>query len=109
MMQRSCIRTGVMPLRHLKTEFFCLTMDFKKKSQIRLTKHYQIGLKVSEKRFDTIKNSVQKAKRDNLHARPQHSSPINFNESNKLIQDILNGNITHKEALNKMIDIYNNF
>ena len=51
----------------------------------------------------------EKAKRDNLHARPQHSSPINFNESNKLIQGILNGNITHKEALNKMVDIYNNF
>ena len=30
-------------ITHLKIEFFRLTMDFKKKSQICLTKHYQIG------------------------------------------------------------------
>ena len=29
-------------ITHLKIEFFRLTMDFKKKSQICLTKHYQI-------------------------------------------------------------------
>ena len=66
-------------------------------------------VKVSKKRFDTIKNGVQKAKRDNLQARPPHTSPINFDNLNKLIQDILNGNITHEEALNKMPDIDNNF
>ena len=41
--------------------------------------------------------------------RPQHSSPINFDNSNKLIQDIIHANITHEEALNKMADIDNNF
>ena len=30
-------------IKALKTEFFHLTMDFKKKSQIYLTKYYQIG------------------------------------------------------------------
>ena len=66
-------------------------------------------VKVSKKRFDTIKNTVQNAKRDNLQARPQHASPINFDNSNKLIQNILNGNITHEEALNKMTGIDGNF
>ena len=66
-------------------------------------------VKVSKKRFDTIKNAVQNAKRDNLQARPQHTSPINFDNSNKLIQDIAHGNITYKEALNKTADIDNNF
>ena len=32
--QRSCIITGIMSLRHLKTEFFRLKMDFKKKSHV---------------------------------------------------------------------------
>ena len=66
-------------------------------------------IKVSKKRFDTLKNGVQNVKRDNLQARPQHASPINFDNSNKLIQNILNGNITHEEALNKMTDIDGNF
>ena len=66
-------------------------------------------VKVSKKRFDTIKNAVQNAKRNNLQARPQHASPINFDNSNKLIQDIVHGNITYEEALNKMVDINNNF
>ena len=47
--------------------------------------------------------------RDNLQARPQRSSPINFDNSNKLIQDIVHGNITHKEALDKMGGIDDNF
>ena len=66
-------------------------------------------IKVSKKRFDTLKNGVQNVKRDNLQARPQHASPINFDNSNKLIQDIAHGNITYEEALNKMADIDNNF
>ena len=65
-------------------------------------------VKVSKKIFDTIKNAVQNAKRDNLQARPQRSSPINFDNSDKLIQDIVHGNITHKEALNKMAGIDKN-
>ena len=66
-------------------------------------------VKVSKKRFDTIKNAVQNAKRNNLQARPQHASLINFDNSSKLIQDIVHGNITYEEALNKMADIDDNF
>ena len=39
-------------------------------------------VKVSKKRFDTIKNAVQNATRDNLHIRPQRGSSINFDNSN---------------------------
>ena len=39
--------------------------------------------KVSKKRFDVIKNKVQNAKNNNLQARPNRSSLINFNESDK--------------------------
>ena len=66
-------------------------------------------VKVSKKRFDTTKNAVQNAKRDNLQARWQHVSPINFDSSNKLIQDIVHGNITYEGALNKMANIDDNF
>ena len=98
-----------MSLRHLKTEFFRLTVDFKKKKPDMSDKALPHWVKVSKKKFDTIKNAVQKAKRDNLQARPHHAGPINFHNSNKLIQDILNGNIGYEEALNKMADIDNNF
>ena len=64
-----------MSLMHLKMEFFHLTMDFKNKSQICLTKHCQIVK--SKKKIDTIKNSIQNANRDNLQVTPQRSSPIN--------------------------------
>ena len=43
-------------------------------------------VKSSKKRFDTVKNGVQNARRNNLQDRPQHCSPINFDNSNKLIQ-----------------------
>ena len=33
----------IMSLRHLKIQFFCLKMDFKKNSQACLINHYQIG------------------------------------------------------------------
>ena len=66
-------------------------------------------VKVNKKRFDAIKNAVQNAKRNNLLARPQHASLINFDASNKLIQDIAHGNITHEEASNKIADINNSF
>ena len=51
-------------------------------------------VKLSKKRFDTVKNAVQNAKRDNLQSIPQHASLINFDNSNKVIQDIVHGNIT---------------
>ena len=40
-------------------------------------------VKVSKKRFDVIKNKVKNAKNNNLQARPNRSSRINFNESGK--------------------------
>ena len=43
LMQRSCIITGIKSLRHLKMDFFDLVMDFKKKRQVCLINHYQIG------------------------------------------------------------------
>ena len=64
-------------------------------------------VKVSKKRFDTIKNGVQNTKRDNLQGRPQRGNNINFDNSNKLIQ--VHGNIADEEALNKMADINENF
>ena len=42
-------------------------------------------VKVSTKRFNVIKNEIQQAKRNNLQARPHHDSPINFDESYKII------------------------
>ena len=51
-----------------------------------------------------IKNALQNARKNNLQTRPQHSSPIDFDESNELIYEIVHGNITHEEALNKMAE-----
>ena len=65
-------------------------------------------VKVSKRKFDTIKNVVQNARRNNLQASPKHAGPINFDASDKLIQVIVHGNIIHEEALNKMADIDNN-
>ena len=79
-----------------------------KMKELKLTKLPK-WIKVSKKRFNTIKNAVQNARKNNLQARPQHSNPINFDESNKLIHEIVHGNITHEEPLNKMADINNNF
>ena len=42
-------------------------------------------VKVSKKRFDTVKNAVQNAKRDNLQSIPQYASLINFDNSNMTI------------------------
>ena len=66
-------------------------------------------MRVSKKRFDMIKYVVQNARKNNLQPRPQHSISINFDESNRLIQDIAYGDITYEEALNKMDGINNNF
>ena len=42
-------------------------------------------VKLSKKRFDTVKNAVQNAKRDNLQSIPQYASLINFDNSNMTI------------------------
>ena len=43
-----------------------------------------------------------------MQARSQYSSSINFDKSNKLIHEIVDGKIIHEEALNEMADIRNN-
>ena len=62
-------------------------------------------VKVSKKRFDTIKNKVRNAKDNYLQARPKRSKVINFNESNKLLHEIENRQITYEEALKKIKNI----
>ena len=52
-----------------------------------------------------IKNKVQNAKNNNLKARPNRKSLINFNESKKLLQDIEHSKITCEEALNRINNI----
>ena len=44
-------------------------------------------VKVDKKSFDGIKNQIQNAKKNNLQARPEHGSPVYFDESYKLIED----------------------
>ena len=63
-------------------------------------------VKVSKKRFDTIKNKVQNAKNNNLQARPL-GNPINFTKSSKFIQVMAHVEITSEEALKKIISIRN--
>ena len=56
-------------------------------------------MKVSKQRFDMIKKNVQNAKINNLKARPKGSKVININESNKLLLEIENSQITYEGAL----------
>ena len=56
-------------------------------------------VKVSKQRFDVIKKKVQNAKINNLQARPKGGKVINANESNKLLHEIENIQITYEEAL----------
>ena len=62
-------------------------------------------VKISKKRFDRIKNTVQNAKNNSLRAKPNRSGLINFNESNKLLQDIEHSKITYEEALKRIWNI----
>ena len=55
--------------------------------------------KVSTQRFDVIKSKVQNAKNNNLQARPKVGKTINFNESNKLLNEIKNSQITYEETM----------
>ena len=55
--------------------------------------------KVSKQRFDVIQSKVQNAKNNNLQARPKGGKIINFNESNELLNEIKNSQITYEEAL----------
>ena len=52
-----------------------------------------------------IKTKVQNAKNNNLKARPNRKSLINFNESKKLLQNTEHSKITYGEALNRINNI----
>ena len=62
-------------------------------------------VKVSKQRFDVIKKKVQNAKINNLQARPKGGKVININESNKLLHEIENSQITYDEALKRIKNI----
>ena len=97
-----------MSLRHLKKEFFRLKMDLRKKDSDMSDKALPDWVKVDEERFNKIKNEIQQAKNKNLQARPNRGSPIYFDESYKLIQDIEHSKIIYEEALKIITDIGNN-
>ena len=63
-------------------------------------------VKVSKQRFDVIKKKVQNAKINNLQARPKGGKVINTNESNKLLHEIENSQITYEEALKRIENIH---
>ena len=52
-----------------------------------------------------IKAKVQNAKNNNLKARPNRKSLINFNESKKLLQNTEYSKITYEETLNRINNI----
>ena len=52
-----------------------------------------------------IKKKVQNAKINNLQARPKGGKVININESNKLLHEIENSQITYEEALKRTENI----
>ena len=62
-------------------------------------------IKVSKQRFDVIKKKVQNAKINNLQARPKGGKVINTNESNKLLHETENSQITYEEALKRIENI----
>ena len=63
-------------------------------------------VKVSKQRFDVIKKKVQNAKINNLQARPKGGKVININQSNKLLHEIENSQITYEEALKRIENIH---
>ena len=62
-------------------------------------------IKVSKQSFDVIKKKVQNAKNNNLQARSKGSKVININESDKLLYEIENSQITYEEALKRIENI----
>ena len=62
-------------------------------------------VKVNKKRSDMIKKKVQNAKINNLRARLKGSKVININESNKLLHEIENSQVTYEEALKRIKNI----
>ena len=92
LMQRSCII-------RFENEVFPFKDGFQKKESGMSDKSIQNWVKEDKKRFNGIKSQIQQTKNSNLQTRPERGSPIYFNESYKLIQDIEHRKITHEEAL----------
>ena len=76
-------------------------MSDKQPDELKLPK----WVKVKKKRFDVIKNKVQNARDNNLQARQNRGSLINFDKSNKLLQDIEHSKFTYEEALKRINNI----
>ena len=62
-------------------------------------------MEISKKRFDVIKKKVQNAKINNLIARLKGSKVINIYESNKLLHEIENSQISYEEVLKRMENV----
>ena len=62
-------------------------------------------IKASKQRFDVIKKTVQNAKINNLQVRQNGDKVININESNILLHEIENSQITYEEALKRIENI----
>ena len=62
-------------------------------------------VKVKKKKSDMIKKKVQNAKINNLRGRLKGSKVININESNKLLHEIENSQVTYEEALKRIKNI----
>ena len=62
-------------------------------------------IKESKQKFHLIKKKVEIAKINNLQVRPKESKVININESNKLLYEIENSQITYEEALKRIKNI----
>ena len=91
-----------------ENEVFPFKDGFGKKESDMSDKALPDQVKVDKKRFNVIKNEIQQVKNKNLQARPNRGSPIYFDESYKLIQDIQHSNITHEEELKIITDIRKN-
>ena len=62
----------------------------------------QKWVKASKRRFDIIKSKVQNPEKYNWQARPNRTKVIDFNESNKLLHETENNQITYEEALKRI-------
>ena len=95
-------------IKAFENKVFPFSDGFQKKKESGMSdKLLQNWVKVGKKRLDRIKNQIQKAKDNNLQARPERGSPIYLNEPYKLIQDIEHGKITHEEVLRRITNIRN--
>ena len=82
--------------------------EFQKKEPDVADETLPYWVKVDKKRLDRIQNKVKMFKNKDRFVVPGGSGDrINANGSYRLIQDIENGNITHKEALKEIFKICN--